>query len=103
MRLDLHLHLEEAHETTRKLDDILHLLKEILIGEKHMTIELDTLTAKVEAIETVGDSVIALLNGISAQLAAIKDDPAKIQALADRLGAQGQEFADAITANTPAE
>jgi hypothetical protein len=69
-----------------------------------MSIELDTLIEKVTAIETVGDSAIALLADLKVKLdeAIALDDPAALQALSDRLGAQAQELADAIAANTPA-
>jgi hypothetical protein len=69
-----------------------------------MSIELDTLIEKVTAIETVGDSAIALLADLKVKLdeAIASDDPAALQALSDRLGAQAQELADAIAANTPA-
>jgi regulator of replication initiation timing len=69
-----------------------------------MSIELDTLIEKVTAIETVGDSAIALLADLKVKLdeAIASNDPAELQALSDRLGAQAQELADAIAANTPA-
>lgn len=68
-----------------------------------MSIELDTLVARVAEIETVGDSAIALLQELKGALdaAIAADDPAALQALSDRLGAQTQELAEAITANTP--
>jgi hypothetical protein len=70
-----------------------------------MSVSLDALTEQVTAIETVADSAITLLNGISQQLkdALASNDPTAVQALSDRLAAQSQELADAITANTPAE
>jgi septum formation topological specificity factor MinE len=101
MRLDLHLHLAEDREATRKLDTILHLLKEILSLERHMTLELDNLTLEVQENTDVVESAIALISGIAAQLAAIKDDPAKIQALADTLDATSAKLAAAVVANTP--
>lgn len=69
----------------------------------YMSVELDTLVERVLAIETVGDSAIALLSDLKAKLdeAIASEDPAALQALSDRLGAQAQELADAISANTP--
>lgn len=69
-----------------------------------MSEQLDTLTARVAAIETVGDSAILLLSELKADLdaALANQDMGAIQALSDRLAAQTQELADAITANTPA-
>lgn len=66
-----------------------------------MTIEYDQLVVKVEETGTVVGSGIVLLNGLSAQIALIKNDPAKIQQLADSLQATKQALADAIVANTP--
>lgn len=64
--------------------------------------ELDTLTAKVAETTTVEQSAIELLNGLSAQISALKADPVKLQALADSLGAKSAELSAAIVANTPA-
>lgn len=62
---------------------------------------IDDLKAKVDAEKTVVDSAVALIKGLSAQLAAAKDDPAKVQALADALDAQTAELSAAVVANTP--
>lgn len=70
-----------------------------------MSETLDNLTARVAEIETVGDAAIELLQGLKAQLdAAIAGgDMGAVQELSDRIGAQSQELADAIAANTPVE
>ena len=67
-----------------------------------MSLELDTLVEKVAAIETVGDSAVALLAALKAKLdeAIASGDPAALVALSDRLGAQTDELAAAISANT---
>jgi len=49
----------------------------------------------------VAQSAITLINGLAAQIANLKDDPAALQALADSLGASSTALAAAITANTP--
>ena len=67
-----------------------------------MSLELDALTAQVTENESLEQSAITLIQGIAAQLAAAKDDPVKIQALADSLKGSAASLADAITANTPA-
>lgn len=69
-----------------------------------MSDQLTALTDQVTAIETVSDSAIALLTGLKSSLdeAIASDDPDALTALSERLGAQSQELADAITANTPA-
>jgi len=77
------------------------ILGALLTGEQLMSAQLDTLTAQVTEVETVEQSAITLIQGLAAQIAAIKDDPAAIQALADRLKASSTALAAAITANTP--
>ena len=87
----------------RKVDQIVALLQTLTRGSKLMTKELDTLIERVTAIESVGDSAVVLLNELKAELdaAIAADDAAALQELSDRLGAQAQELADAIVANTP--
>lgn len=66
-----------------------------------MSTQLDTLTTKVQETKDAEDSAIVLLGTLSTMLASIKDDPAKIQALADDLAAKKDELAAAVVANTP--
>lgn len=74
-----------------------------LIKEVRMAVPtLDDIQAKVTAEGTVEQGAITLLQGLSAQIAALKQDPAKLQALADSLDQQSQALAAAVTANTPA-
>ena len=65
-----------------------------------MTAQMQSLTDQVTANNQVIESAITLINGIAAQLAAVKDDPVAIQALADSLAAEDTTLAAAITANT---
>jgi hypothetical protein len=67
-----------------------------------MSVQLDTLAAEVTEMTTVVDSAVALLNGLSAQIVALKDDPARLLALAADLDAKANELAAAVAANTPA-
>ena len=92
-RLDVYHHPFEDYEIKR-------LLRKILQEVINMTVELDALTAEVTDIETQADAIIALCNGLSAQLAAAKEDPVAIQALADSLKVKAQAIADAVAANT---
>lgn len=64
-----------------------------------MSVEVDNLKAQVERIKGVKASVIATLSGLSKYIADHKDDPAALQALADDLKAQGDDFAAAVEAN----
>lgn len=86
-----------------KLDIILKILQRMYQMEVHMTQELDSLEVAVAENESLDDSIVVLLNGIAAQLAAIKDDPKRIAALAASLVAKSQVLKDAILANTPVE
>jgi len=66
------------------------------------------LNDKVTALETTEDSAIALLTGIKTSLdAAIADGISQgnldaVKAFSDKLGADTQKLADAVSANTPA-
>jgi S-adenosylhomocysteine hydrolase len=103
MKLEVHHYFHEGGpDVNRKLDAILGMLQESKNREVQMSAELDALTTKVEETTTVVGSAIALLGGLATQVAALKNDPAKLQALADTLQATKQSLADAIVANTPA-
>lgn len=65
-------------------------------------LDLTQITERVSAIENAGDAAIELLRSIKAELDAAKGDPAKLQELSDRLGAQTEELAAAVTENTDA-
>lgn len=67
-----------------------------------MSVELDALTVQVAANTTVEESAVTLLNGLAAQIQALKNDPVALQALATSLKGSGDDLAAAITANTPA-
>ncbi len=89
-----------------------------MAGVADIKTSVDALSVKVTAEESVIDSVVTLLNGLSAMIADLKsqlaaaiaaNDPAAIQAVADSLSALStkvdadkQKLADAATANTPA-
>lgn len=64
--------------------------------------DLTALTAEVTRNSDVDQSAIILLNGLAAQIVALKTDPVALQALADQLKASSTALADAVTANTPA-
>jgi len=77
------------------------LLLEILQKVNRMSTQLDVLTAQVERNTSVDQSAIELLNGLAAQIADLKNDPAALQALADNLTASSDALAAAVVANTP--
>lgn len=101
MKIDVHHfhHFDFSDSANEKLDRIIALIQSQ--GAREMQ-ELETLKSKVQETTTVEESAITLLNGLSAQLAASKTDPAAIQALADQLSAESASLAAAVTANTPA-
>lgn len=95
MRIEVHVYHHFDSSNDSKLDLILE-------GLKRMSTELDNLTTAVTNERTVVDSAVTLLNGLSAQIAALKNDPVALQALADNLTQQSSDLAAAVSANTPA-
>ena len=87
----------------RRLTEILALLSTINNRLRIMNEQLEELAARVSEIETVGDSAITLLTGLKAALdeAIASGDMSAVQSLSDRLSAQTEELASAISANTP--
>lgn len=81
--------------------NIEHLLNQILERLKHMSIELDNLTAQVKANSDLLDSATTLINGIADRITAAGTDPAKLTALTSELKAKDDILAAAVTANTP--
>ncbi len=69
---------------------------------EHIMATLADLQAAVAAEDTVIDSAITLLNGLSAQIAALAPNRAAIDALAADVAAKRQALSDALVANTPA-
>lgn len=67
-----------------------------------MATPLETLEEQVTRTTTVATSAITLLNGLSAEIVKLKNDPVKLQAFADSLKSSADAMAEAIVANTPA-
>jgi chromosome segregation ATPase len=93
----------------RRLDHIDHNLTAlheavgiVIKKEKKMTTEMLALKEKVAQNTSLVDSAITLINGISAQLEAIKSDPAAITEFIAELEASNAELAAKIVENTPA-
>lgn len=86
----------------RKLDLIISLLREQRIREKHMSAELDALTAEVAANTDAEASAVLLLGQLHDLLVAAGTDPAKLTALTTQLATSKETLAAAIVANTPA-
>src|ERR1039458_9849717 len=85
-----------------KLDKALTLLGIIQQQQGKIIMDLSVLTAAVTANTNATQSAIVLIQGIAAQLALVKTNPAAVQALADQLNASATALAAAVTANTVA-
>ena len=83
------------------ISNVVTMLQASAEKEKHMTKELDVLQAAVEENTSLDNSIITLVDGLAVQIAALKDDPAKLAALAASLKASSAAISAAITANTP--
>ena len=88
----------------KRLDKLIRQVRKLTNQVTKMSETVTELTTRVAELETVGDSAIELLNGLKAQLdaAIANNDMSEVKALSDRIGAQTQEMADAIVANTVA-
>lgn len=85
----------------QKLDTIIMLTTNIQQGGIKMTAQLDDLTLAVNENTSLDDSIIQLVDGLAAQIAELKDDPAAMAALAQSLRDKSAAIAAAIKANTP--
>ncbi len=67
-----------------------------------MSASLDRLTTEVAETKSAVDSVLTLVDGLADQIRALKDDPAKLEELANELDAKQAEIAAKVLENTPA-
>ena len=93
---------QEADHLFFHIMELLQLMETIKTNQEKMMSQIDDLTSAVSAEDTVIDSAITLLNGLSSQLAAAGTDPAKLQALQTDIQNKTQALAQAVAANTPA-
>jgi hypothetical protein len=106
MAIEVNLNINLTSDKVEQLLKDFGRLSQTLLQEiQTMATKFDDLAAKVTAMETVEASAIALLQGLKQKLddAIATGDPAAIQQLSDKLGADTQALAIAVTANTPAE
>jgi len=101
MEITLCFHEAGSCIAVEQLDNLIMLVKQMLEKEQIMSEQLDKLTTEVAKTVAVQQSAILLLQGLSAQIAAMKDDPVALQALADSLDASSNALAEAIAINTP--
>ncbi len=95
--------VDDSGVNPAKLDQILHLLNQVINQEKHIMATLADVQAAVEAQETVELSVITLLTELKTKLdaAIASNDPAALQSLSDKIAADTKKLSDAVVANTP--
>lgn len=78
------------------------MLSQVLQKQDLTMAKIDDVIASVTAENTVIDSVVALLQSLSSQLAAAGTDPAKLDSLKSTIDAKTTALAAAVVANTPA-
>jgi hypothetical protein len=94
----------EPPEPPRWASDLLARVDNLLCEIKTMSAIIETLADRVNAVETVSGSAIALLNGLKLALdeAIAGGDMAVVAELSERLSAQTAQLAAAVAANTMA-
>jgi len=104
MRIDLHVIFENDPDTERKLDRILAALASITTKENTIMATLKDIQDDVASETTVVDSVVTLLESLSAQLTAAiaANDPVALQGIVDNITANKTKLASAVAQNTPA-
>lgn len=93
-------------ELDRKLDriesEIISNQRILMTTQADYKAALDELTAQVAAEETVGDSMMTLMQGLGDQLRQQANDPAAIATLAASLKTKAAAWSAAVTQNTAA-
>ena len=110
IRLDVYHHFApqhplpvqiDAHSIHGTLDSILVKLSVLARHGDTIMATLDALTAQVAATTTIEQSALVLIEGIAARIAAAGVDPVAIQALTDSLKGSADSLSAAVVANTP--
>jgi predicted histidine transporter YuiF (NhaC family) len=73
----------------------------IIIKQRKISMDVQTILDKVTAEKTVVDSAVALLGSLSQAIKDAGTDQTKLQAISDALDGQSSELAAAVAANTP--
>jgi chromosome segregation ATPase len=97
MKIDIHNHYH--HHPDPAVQDG---LRSILGKLAKMSAAFDRLSQEVTETKTAVGSVLALVDGLADQIRELKDDPAKLEELANTLDAQQQLIAAKVLENTPA-
>lgn len=91
-----------------KLEQILIALAGLKAQQAIQTQEISKMAGELEAVEaevarntTVDGSILALVNGLAAQIASMKNDPVRLQALADSLRRDNDAIVAKVREHTP--
>lgn len=101
-RVDVVIHLSPSVERLllRQFEALKNSMKRM---ERQIMDQLADITAAVTENGTVIGSAVELLNGLSAKIAELKNDPVALAALSAELRTKSGELSAAVTANTPSE
>lgn len=104
MKIEVHVYHHGDTETSSLLHQILEKLNSIQTEETKIMAVLDDLTAQVAANTTVEGSALTLIQGLAAKLAAAiaAGNPAALTALQTQLKTSADALAAAVAQNTPA-
>lgn len=104
MKLDisLNVHVAPNAETAQWMERVLGILTTLRRDVTKMSEQMDKMTTEVSEAKTVMEGAAVLLGTLSQQIRDLKDDPAKLEALAAELDASSNALGEAIAANTPA-
>lgn len=101
--MEVHLYIHSGDTTVvAKLDKIIQMLQNQQREMISMAASIDDVVTAVQNETTVEQSVITLLNQLSAQVKAAGTDPVKLQAVLDQISTNSAALSAAVTANTPA-
>ena len=104
MGFTFHLQHHSDPATGRKLDWIVNALKNIIEGQKQMTLDFSRLEADVTSIGTVVDSAVTLLQSVAQGIRDNVANQAELGKLADTIEVKATALGEAIAANqTPVE
>ena len=101
LRLDVYIHQTNETQLQKDIGFIRSTLETLANQGALMAGELQTLQEKVTKIETVGDSVVAAMQGLAQQIRDLSTQPAALIAMANELDAKADSWAAAVAANTP--
>lgn len=102
--MDIHIyhHFAEADlSINKKLTEILGVVKALKKENVIMSQQMDALIVDVHENTSLDDSIVAMLEGLAAQIADTKDDPVKAAALSVEVKAKSEKIRAALLANTP--